>query len=126
MSEFSKIVSNHITLEFIGQAKHPKVVEKELCTNENQIQSMENGTEKSTTNENIDHMQVHPDLQIVEGEKHMPTERTWQDMWPKNDKQQHDDDENANGAECKEGTQEEIEETAKQNEKERTWNDMWP
>ena len=110
----------------IGQDKHLKVVEKGICTNDNQFQSKENGTKTSTTNENTDHMQVHPDLQIVEGEKHMPTERTWQDMWPKNDKQQHDDDENANGAECKVDTQEEIEEKAIQNEKERTWNDMWP
>ena len=53
--------------------------------------------------------------------------RLLQDInWPKNEKKQQEDDVNGYGAECKEDTQEEIEEKALENEKERTWNDMWP
>ena len=111
----------------MGQDTDPSAIEKETCTKDNQLQLEKSTSDKRITNEKRDNnVQIHPELQIVEGEKHMPTEVTWQDMWPKNDKQQHDDDENAYGAECKEDTQKEMEEKAKEDEKARTWNDMWP
>ena len=55
----------------------------------------------------------------------MPTERTWQDMWPNNDKP-HDDDENADVVVCKNDTREKSIEEMTEIEQERTWNDMWP
>ena len=68
---------------------------------------------------------IHPDIGVMDGAKHMPTERTWQDMWPKNDKR-HDDDENAYVALCKVDTREKSIEEMNDAEAERTWNDMWP
>ena len=116
-----------LVLNIIGQDTDPSAIEKETCTKDNQLQLEKSTSDKRITNEKRDNnVQIHPELQIVEGEKHMPTEVTWQDMWPKNEKKQQEDDENGYGAECKEDTQEEIEEKALENEKERTWNDMWP
>ena len=117
----------YLYLKLVGQDDDLRVTETETSTNDNQLQLEANNKEKGITNEKKDNnIQIHPELRFVEGEKHMPTERTWQDMWPKNDKQQHDDDENAYGAECKVDTQEDMEEKAKEDEKARTWNDMWP
>ena len=111
----------------IGQDTDLSAIEKETCTKDNQLQLEKSTSDKRITNEKRDNnVQIHPELQIVEGEEHMPTEVTWQDMWPKNEKKQQEDDENGYGAECKADTQEEIEEKALENEKERTWNDMWP
>ena len=116
-----------LVLNIIGQDTELSAVGKETCTKDNQLQLEKSTSDKRITNEKRDNnVQIHPELQIVEGEKHMPTEVTWQDMWPKNEKKQQEDDENGYGAECKEDTQEEIEEKALENEKERTWNDMWP
>ena len=118
---------NLLVLNIIGQDTDLSAIEKETCTKDNQLQLEKSTSDKRITNEKRDNnVQIHPELQIVEGEKHMPTEVTWQDMWPKNEKKQQEDDENGYGAECKEDTQEEIEEKALENEKERTWNDMWP
>ena len=118
---------NLLVLNIIGQDTDLSAIEKETCTKDNQLQLEKSNSDKRITNEKRDNnVQIHPELQIVEGEKHMPTEVTWQDMWPKNEKKQQEDDENGYGAECKEDTQEEIEEKALENEKERTWNDMWP
>ena len=108
----------------LGQAEDNGVVKQEIDTQDDQLQSK--GETRATYDVQNNSVQVHPEIGVMDGVEHMPTERTWQDMWPKNDKQQHDDDENANGAECKEDTQEQIEERATQDEKERTWNDMWP
>ena len=73
-------------------------------------------------------VQSHPEIGVTDGAKQMPTERTWQDMWPKNDKhqQQQDDDENAYVAICKIDTGKKSIEQMNDDEKERTWNDMWP
>ena len=118
---------NLLVLNIIGQDTDLSAIEKETCTKDNQLQLEKSTSDKRITNEKRDNnVQIHPELQIIEGEKHMPTEVTWQDMWPKNEKKQQEDDENGYGAECKEDTQEEIEEKALENEKERTWNDMWP
>ena len=124
----SSLINIHLlVLNIIGQDTDPSAIEKETCTKDNQLQLEKSTSDKRITNEKRDNnVQIHPELQIVEGEKHMPTEVTWQDMWPKNEKKQQEDDENGYGAECKEDTQEEIEEKALENEKERTWNDMWP
>ena len=124
----SVLINIHLlVLNIIGQDTDLSAIEKETCTKDNQLQLEKSTSDKRITNEKRDNnVQIHPELQIVEGEKHMPTEVTWQDMWPKNEKKQQEDDENGYGAECKEDTQEEIEEKALENEKERTWNDMWP
>ena len=115
-----------MSFKLAGQDDDIRVTKRETSTKDDQLQLEVNNTEKAITNEkNGNDIQIHPELRFVESEKHMPTERTWQDMWPKNDKQQHDD-ESAYGAECKEDTQKEMEEKAKEDEKARTWNDMWP
>ena len=57
--------------------------------------------------------------------KHDSTERTWQDMWPKNDHQQ-DLDYNAYAAVCEVDIGEELPDNDKIDEQERAWKDMWP
>ena len=111
-------------LIFVGQDESLRVSEKEKDTKDNQLQGdrIERRTSKELPSNNI---QIHPEIGVIDDTKHMPTERTWQDMWPKNDKQ-HDDDENADVVVCKKATKEKSIEEMTEIEQERTWNDMWP
>ena len=93
-----------------------------MTTKDNQLQLQEDKKEgnlnKQLPNNNI---QIHPEFGVID-----VTERTWHDMWPKNDKQQDVDEENADVVICKKDTQEKTAEEKAEVEVERSWNDMWP
>ena len=109
----------------LGQAENNGVVKQEIDTKDDQLQSK--GETRATYDVQNNSVQVHPEIGVMDGVEHMPTERTWQDMWPKNDKEKRDDDETAYVAVCKADMhQKSLEEMKDIDEAERTWNDMWP
>ena len=89
---------------------------------------MKTNKEQTNNDVNISHNigPVGEDVAHGNGAVYMPAERTWQDMWPKNEKPRQYEDENAYAAIQKMQTHDELIDLGEDAEKTRTWNDMWP